>query len=68
MFANQTIFNEKADKNKPEDVTDAVRPASKPASQGMVAGFSLHNNQNMKKNLRELLTTPHYRFPLLQNL
>ena len=45
MFANQTVFNEKDDKNKPEDVTDAVRPASKPPSQGMVAGFSLQNNQ-----------------------
>ena len=48
MFANQTIFHEKDGKNKPEDVTDAVRPASKPPSQGMVAGFSLQNNQNMK--------------------
>ena len=48
MFANQTIFHEKVEKNKPEDVTDAVRPASKPPSQGMVAGFSLQNNQNMK--------------------
>ena len=47
MLANQTVFNENDDKNKPEDVTDAVRPASKPPSQGMVAGFSLQNNQNM---------------------
>ena len=48
MFANQSIFDKKDERSKPEDATDAVRPASKPPSQGIMAGFSLQNNQNMK--------------------
>ena len=48
MFANQSIFDKKDERSKPEDATDTVRPASKPPSQGIMAGFSLQNNQNMK--------------------
>ena len=54
MFSNQTIFNEE-DKSKAQDVSDVVRPASKPSSQGMVSEFSLQNNQNMRYTFKGAL-------------
>ena len=62
MFSNQTILNEKDD-NKTEDVADAVRLASKPSSQGIVSGFSLQNNQNMRYTFKRAANNIGLHFP-----
>ena len=63
MFSNQTIFNEKEDKSKAEVIPDVVRPASKPSSQGMVSGFSLQNNQNMRYTFKGALSNTGLHIP-----
>ena len=51
------------DKSKAEDVPDVVRPASKPSSQGMVSGFSLQNNQNMRYTFKGALSNTGLHIP-----
>ena len=63
MFSNQIIFKENEDKSKNEDVPDVVRPASKPSSKGMVSGFSLQNNQNMRYTFKGALTNTGLHIP-----
>ena len=67
MFSNQTIFSEKDDKNEPEDVTDAVRPTSKPSPQGIVSVFIYKIMKIGDIHLKELLTTQVYTFLVPQN-